>query len=276
MPWLAATLEVDAACAEALGEALLEAGASAVTEDDVEAARRKLQVLLELDADAAALVGRAARMAGLAETPAMTLARIEDEDWVRRSQSQFEPLQVGERLWVGPTWRAPPQGVPAIVRLDPGLAFGTGSHPTTALVLRFLERTLRGGERVLDYGCGSGILAIAAAKLGASHVDAVDVDPDAVRTAAGNAAANGVGMRSARPEELAPAEYDVVVSNILAQPLIVLAPLLAARTRRGGRLALSGVLASQAPEVRAAYEPFFDIDAPAEEQGWVLIEGSRR
>jgi ribosomal protein L11 methyltransferase len=276
MPWLVATLEVDAACAEALSEALLEAGASAVTEDDVEAARRKLQVLLELDADAAALVGRAARMAGLAETPAMTLARVEDEDWVRRSQSQFEPLQVGERLWVGPTWCTPPQGVAAIVRLDPGLAFGTGSHPTTALVLRFLERTLRGGERVLDYGCGSGILAIAAAKLGASHVDAVDVDPDAVRTAAGNAAANGVGMRSARPEELASAEYDVVVSNILAQPLIVLAPLLAARTRRGGRLALSGVLASQAPEVREAYEPFFGIDAPAEEQGWVLIEGSRR
>ena len=276
MPWLAATLEVDAACAEALSEALLEAGASAVTEDDVDAARRRLQVLLGIDADAAALVGRAARMAGLAEAPAVTLARVEDEDWVRRSQSQFEPLQVGSRLWVGPTWCAPPQGVPALVRLDPGLAFGTGSHPTTALVLRFLERTLRGGERVLDYGCGSGILAIAAAKLGASHVDAVDVDPDAVRTAAGNAAANGVDMRSARPEELAPAEYDVVVSNILAQPLIVLAPLLAARTRRGGRLALSGVLASQAPEVRAAYEPFFDIGAPAEEQGWVLLEGSRR
>ena len=276
MPWLAATLEVDAAHAEALSEALLEAGAIAVTEDDVEAPRRRLQVLVDLDADAGALVARAARMAGLARAPAITVSRVEDEDWVRSSQAQFEPLQVGERLWVGPTWCATPEGVPAIVRLDPGLAFGTGSHPTTALVLRFLERTLRGGERVLDYGCGSGILAIAAAKLGASHVDALDVDPDAVRTAADNAAANGVAMRSARPEDLTPDEYDIVVSNILAQPLIVLAPLLAARTRRGGRLALSGVLASQAADVLAAYAPFFDAGAPVEDAGWVLIEGSRR
>ncbi len=275
MPWLAATLEVDAARAEALSEALLEAGASAVTVDQVDAARQKLQVLLGLDADAHGLLERAALMAGLDAAPAFALSRVEDEDWVRRSQAQFEPLRIGARLWVGPTWFTAPPGVPGVVRLDPGLAFGTGSHATTKLVLAFLERTIRGGERVLDYGCGSGILAIAAAKLGASHVDAVDIDPDAVRTAAANAAANGVALRSAQPEELAPGQYDVVVSNILAQPLIVLAPLLAARTLRGGRLALAGVLSSQAAEVAAAYAPFFEARDTHEEEGWTLIEGVR-
>jgi ribosomal protein L11 methyltransferase len=166
--------------------------------------------------------------------------------------------------------------VAAVVRLDPGLAFGTGSHPTTKLVLHFLEENIRGGERVLDYGCGSGILAIAAAKLGAARVDAVDIDPDAVRSAVANAAANGVPMRTAVPEELAPIEYDLVVSNILAQPLILLAPLLAERTRRGGCIALSGILEAQASDVAAAYLPFFDARIAAAEEGWALISGLRR
>jgi ribosomal protein L11 methyltransferase len=275
MPWLALEIEVDAAAAHGLSDALLEAGAQSVALDSLEQERSVISALLPLDAEPGALVARAAHSAGMLSPPAFRASRLDDEDWVRRSQAQFQPVQIGERLWVGPSWCEPPRRA-AVVRLDPGLAFGTGSHPTTRLVLGFLERTVRGGERVLDYGCGSGILAIAAAKLGASLVDAVDIDPDAVAAAAGNSTANGVGMRTAHPEELAPAEYDVVVSNILAQPLMVLAPLLAARTARGGRIALAGVLAAQAAEVAAAYAPYFDAAPSQEAEGWALIEGTRK
>ena len=156
--------------------------------------------------------------------------------------------------------------------IDPGLAFGTGTHPSTKLVLAYLERTIRGGERVLDYGCGSGILAIAAAKLGAAHVDGVDVDPQAVETAAANAIANGVDLHATLPDALAAADYDLVVSNILAQPLIVLAPLLAAR---GRRLALSGILDQQAEEVMQAYRPSLEMTVAASDERWVLLEGVR-
>jgi ribosomal protein L11 methyltransferase len=164
----------------------------------------------------------------------------------------------------------------AVVRLDPGLAFGTGSHPSTRLVLAFLEAEVHGGESVLDYGCGSGILAIAAAKLGAVLVDGVDVDPEALDTAAANARANGVRLRLALPGEPLRSEYDIVVANILAQPLILLAPLLAARTAAAGRIALSGILAEQAAEVAAAYDPFFACSASRALDGWALVEGRRR
>ena len=157
--------------------------------------------------------------------------------------------------------------------IDPGLAFGTGTHPSTKLVLAYLERTIRGGERVLDYGCGSGILAIAAAKLGAAHVDGVDVDPQAVETAAANATANGVDLNATLPDALAAADYDLVVSNILAQPLIVLAPLLAAR---GRRLALSGILDEQAEEVMHAYRPWLRHDARGERRALGAARGRAR
>jgi ribosomal protein L11 methyltransferase len=232
-----------------------------------------MTALLAAQADPAAVVSAAARACGLAQAPAYALSRVADEDWVRRSQSQFEPLAVGERLWIGPSWHEPPPGR-SVVRLDPGLAFGTGSHPSTRLVLRFLERTVRGGERVLDYGCGSGILAIAAARLGAASVDAVDVDPQAVQSTTANARANAVTVRALAPEALADAAYDIVVANILAQPLIVLAPLLASRTAPGGRIALSGILESQAGEVASAYAPWFGLRISPEE-GWALVEGER-
>jgi ribosomal protein L11 methyltransferase len=163
-----------------------------------------------------------------------------------------------------------------VVRLDPGLAFGTGSHPTTRLVLGELESRLRGGERVLDYGCGSGILAIAAARLGAAAVDAVDIDPQAVTTTAENADANGVALRAFLPEALPPGTYDCVISNILAQPLIVLAPLLAARAAPGARIALAGLLDAQAEEVAAAYRGDFDMAVAASLDGWALLAGVRR
>jgi ribosomal protein L11 methyltransferase len=227
--------------------------------------------ILSIDEDSNALIADAARAAGIAP-PAFSAETLDDQDWVRASQAQFAPVAIGERLWIGPAWHEPPAGRIA-VRIDPGLAFGTGSHPTTKLVLAFLERTLRGGERVLDYGCGSGILAIAAAKLGAAHVDAVDLDPQAVETTRANASANGVELNSALPDALPAAGYDIVVSNILAQPLIVLAPLLA---QRGARIALSGILEAQAGEVAGAYEPWFDMRLDAREDGWALLVGNRK
>jgi ribosomal protein L11 methyltransferase len=274
MPWLAVTLKIDAEAAEALSEALLEAGADSVLLDHPDAPRVELKALCSPQLDAAALLGAASAACGLAP-PAFAVERIEDQDWVRRTQSQFAPLRVGERLWVGPSWHKPPADV-AAVTLDPGLAFGTGSHPTTRLVLRFLERCVAGGERVLDYGCGSGILAIAAAKLGAGRVSATDIDPGAVETANANAVANRVALDLSVPQDLDPGLFDIVVANILAQPLIVLAPLLAARTAPGGRIALSGILESQAAEVAAAYAAWFDVAPSQTEEGWALVEGTLR
>ena len=276
MPWLSLTLQVDAAAAERFTQALLDAGAQSVSLENPQGGLQAVGALLGVNVDAGALVRDAASAAGLATAPAFRADRLEDEDWVRRSQAQFAPLEIGARLWIGPSWHAPPADGRAVVRLDPGLAFGTGSHPSTRLVLRFLERQLRGGEGVLDYGCGSGILAIAAAKLGAARVDAVDIDPQALEAAAANARANGAAVRASRPEALAPQLYDVVVSNILAQPLIVLAPLLAARTAPEGRIALAGVLEAQALEVVERYSAWFDASLSSIDEGWGLIEGVRK
>ena len=266
MPWRALTLQVDRAAAEAFSDALLEAGAQSVAlENDAVVA------LFTLDQDSSALVATAALAAGIA-APSHAEAMIQDRDWVRASQAHFQPLNVGERLWVGQTWHEPPRGR-IVVRIDPGLAFGTGTHPSTRLMLAWLERTIRGGERVLDYGCGSGILSIAAAKLGAARIDGVDIDPQALETSLANARANGVTMNATLPDGLAAGHYDVVVANILAQPLILLAPLLAAR---GPRIALSGLLDDQAEEVAQAYRPWFEMKEGGRDERWALLEGTRR
>ncbi len=256
----------------------MEAGAESVALDPA-GPRMRLTALAAPGTDAAALLASAASAAAFA-LPAFTVTQLEDEDWVRRSQSQFGPIRVSGRLWIVPSWHTPPDPAAIVVRLDPGLAFGTGSHVSTRLVLQYLERTIGGAgfehPRVLDYGCGSGILAIVAAKLGAGEIAAVDIDPQALETALSNASDNGVSLRMAAPESLSPGTYDLVVANILAGPLVALEPLLAARTRRGGRIALSGILASQAAEVAAAYARDFDAAVGATDEGWALVEGTRR
>jgi ribosomal protein L11 methyltransferase len=274
MPSLALRVEVEHAAAGALSEALLDAGAESVAIEALDGPRALLNALFDQRADPAAALAHALQQCGASSAP-FSVQTLEDQDWVRRSQAQFEPLRVG-RLWLGASWHTAPADVEHVVRIDPGLAFGTGSHPTTRLVLAFLERSLRDGERMLDYGCGSGILAIAAAKLGASHVQAVDIDPKAVEVTRENAHANGVTLTASLPEALAPGRYDVLVANILAQPLIELAPLLAGHAGPGARLALSGVLETQAAEVARAYTPHFDMTIEAREESWALICGVRR
>lgn len=270
MPWRALTLRVDRAAAEAFSDALLEAGAQSVALD-VDGA---MVAVVALEQEVHSLVAAAARAAGIA-APDFSTGEIADQDWVRATQAQFDPVVIGERLWIGPSWHRPAPDRLA-VSIDPGLAFGTGTHPTTKLVLAYLDRTVRGGERVLDYGCGSGILAIAAAKLGAARVAAVDLDPEAVAIAAANARANRVVLHAALPEALPTRSYDIVVSNILAEPLILLAPALAARAAPGGHIALSGILESQAAEVMAAYAPWFSMQSALSEDSWALLEGRRK
>ena len=275
MPWLALTVELDAPASERLSDALLESGAQSVAIESSESGSGSQRVcaLLGVHEHADALIGRAAAACGI-PTPRYSVARVEDDDWVRKSQAQFQALELA-RLWVGPTWCEPPSAGKACVRLDPGLAFGTGSHASTRLVLNYLDEHVTGGESILDYGCGSGILAIAAAKLGAGRVDAVDIDPQALETSRANAAMNGVAMRVEMPETLGRSRYDIVMANILSQPLIVLAPALAACLAQGGRLVLSGILASQADEVIAGYAGLLELKTLARDEGWALVGGAR-
>jgi ribosomal protein L11 methyltransferase len=275
MPWLSLRVEVDREAADALSDALLEAGAQSVAVEGLDGPTPALSALFGEQSDPAEMLAAALRATGLAAHSEPAVSRVDDQDWVRLSQSQFSPLRVG-RLWIGATWHRPPADAGLVVRIDPGLAFGTGSHPSTRLVLSFLERTMQGGECLLDYGCGSGILAIAAAKLGAARVDGVDIDAQAVEVTRTNADANQVTVRASLPEALAPGRYDLVVANILAQPLIALAPELSARTRPGGRIALAGVLESQAEDVAGAYAAHFDMTTGERDQPWVLVEGVRR
>lgn len=199
-----------------------------------------------------------------------------DLDWVRSTQAQFPPSEIAEGFWVVPTWHEPPPDAKRLVRLDPGMAFGTGTHPTTRMCLRWIARHSTPASpwaRVLDYGCGSGILAIGAALHGAKGVDAVDIDPQAVAAAKANAVANGVGIQVGLPD-LASGCYDLVLANILATPLKLLAPLLARHLVEGGRLVMAGILERQADEIEAAYAPWMQVEVSDEEDGWILVTGT--
>lgn len=198
------------------------------------------------------------------------IAELPEQDWVRLTQTQFAPVEITPEFWIVPTWHEPPAQAKTCIRLDPGLAFGTGTHPTTRMCLRWIARHAAAMGRVLDYGCGSGILAIGAAKHGATEVDAVDIDEAAVTSTRLNAAANHVDIRAGLPEQ-AQGQYQTVLANILATPLKVLAPLLCARVAAGGQLVLAGILERQADELVAAYAPYCALSVADAEDGWILM-----
>ncbi len=195
---------------------------------------------------------------------------VAEQDWVRLTQSQFSPVGITPGFWIVPSWHERPEGAQQVIRLDPGLAFGTGTHPTTRMCLRWIARHDFAGERVLDYGCGSGILAIGAAKHGAHAIVAVDIDPAAVESTRVNASNNQVELKAGLPE-LAQGPFDVVLANILATPLKVLAPLLCGHVRPGGHLVLAGILERQADELKAAYAPWASLEVADTEDGWILM-----
>ncbi|HUL64177.1 MAG TPA: 50S ribosomal protein L11 methyltransferase [Burkholderiaceae bacterium] len=290
---------VNAAAVEPLSDALLAAGALSVSVRDADAdsdieeplfgepgfeparnawRENRLAVLIDSTMDPADLVACAA-VGILDPSPRIASIRtIADEDWVRLTQAQFAPTRIGTRLWVVPSWHAPPEEASVVVRLDPGVAFGTGTHPTTRLMLEWLDAHPPSGLRVLDYGCGSGILAIAAAKLGAAHVVGTDIDEQALAAARANAAANLAPGDYTAPDLLPPGAFDLVLANILTNPLKLLAPLLLERVAQRGWLVLSGVLERQAEEVRAAYAQN-DAQVPLSvwraAEGWVCLSGTR-
>jgi len=278
-----------------LSDALLEAGAISVDVADARAGTEqetpifqepgeqadlaygcnRLIALFDPDTDAAAALSRACAATGIDPVPEYRTAEVPEQDWVKLTQSQFAPMQVSARLWVVPSWHTARDGSAINIVLDPGLAFGTGSHPTTRLCLDWLDRHLFPGSSVIDYGCGSGILAIAAAKLGAGSVVGVDIDPLALVASRYNAGQNRVAATFVGADGPRPQPADVVMANILSNPLRILAPLLAELTVPGGHVVLSGILAPQARAVADAYSEWFDMEPPVEDQGWIRLCGKR-
>ncbi|MGE0806407.1 MAG: 50S ribosomal protein L11 methyltransferase [Burkholderiaceae bacterium] len=343
--WAEIEFTVNEERVEAWSDALLEAGAVSVQAEDADAAspaeqplfgepgepppaagwqRTRLSALLAAELDADELLAAAASLCGEAVPTEHSYRLVPDQDWVKATQAQFEPIPIGERLWITPSWHLPDgdgvsgegvggdrvsggdcasgddsvsgggaegtesaapadhaQAAPRTVGtrhaivLDPGLAFGTGSHPTTRLCLEWLDGMLKAGQHVIDYGCGSGILAIAAARLGAASVCAIDIDPQALTSARHNADVNGVRLDIRATSQPPPAPADVVVANILANPLRVLAPLLSALVAPGGSLVLAGLLDRQADEIAACY-PAFDLRPWRSLEGWTCLAGAKR
>ncbi len=295
MTWLSISIETDCSHAEALADALLEAGALSAGIADADAGtadetpqfgepgslsspgwkRSRVSALLDAGTAVAEFVAASARAAGLDETPTFTQETIAEQNWVQLTQSQFEPIRVSERLWIVPSWHTAPDPNAIVLVLDPGMAFGTGSHPTTRLCLEWLERSVRVGASMLDYGCGSGILAIAAAKLGAGDVQGVDIDLQAVTAAFNNAERNGVSAHFMDSAQKIDGEFDLVVANILSNPLKALAPAICSHVRQGGQLALSGILAEQAAELMACYAPYIALTIADTREGWVCLSGKK-
>lgn len=295
MPYQQITIAVNDHLAERLADALMEHGALSAAIEDAYAGTENEQAIFgepgmpaeqiwqqskvialfgEHD-EAAAAVKAAAQECGLKDL-SYDSETLEDQDWVRLTQSQFDPIQISERLWITPSWHKAPAGNAVNLQLDPGLAFGTGSHPTTRLCLKWLDTQIKGGESVLDYGCGSGILTIAALKLGAGSAVGVDIDEQAIRASNDNAAQNNVQAHFYLPDGLPQGQFDVVVANILANPLRMLGEMLAARTKQGGRIVLSGLLAEQSEELGEIYSQWFDIEPAETEEGWARLSGVKR
>ena len=290
-------VELDRTRAEALSDALIELGALSVSVEDADAdtpdeqppfgepgltpertawQHSRVIALLAREHEPALIAAAAANAVGLAVTPSFEVREVPEQDWVRLTQSQFEPISIGKRIWVVPSWHDAPDPQALILELDPGLAFGTGSHPTTRLCMEWLEDSVVPGQSLLDYGCGSGILAILAQKCGAAPVVGVDIDPQAVESARLNSERNGAAVTYALPDACPEGQFDVVVANILSNPLKLMASMLSAKVKPGGRLALSGVLARQADEVAQAYRPWIEMSVWRELDGWVCLTGIMR
>ncbi|MGZ8219456.1 50S ribosomal protein L11 methyltransferase [Methylomagnum sp.] len=289
--WRQATVTVDEAQAEPLSDLFVDIGAVSVGFEDAgdqplfepkpgeTPLWRRTQVIALFEADADEAEVRAAVEAQFGDRLAdWVWATIEDQVWERAWLEHFKPMQFGRRLWVCPTGFAPPDPAAVNVILDPGLAFGTGTHPTTALCLEWLDGQDLAGQAVVDYGCGSGILAVAALKLGADSAWGVDIDPQAITASADNARKNGVeaGLKLGYPKDLPTQPADILLANILAGPLVELADAILAHLRPGGRLALSGILAMQAETVRRAYESRVELAPTVIQEDWVLLAGVKR
>lgn len=301
MSWTEIVIELPRVHAEQVSDALIEAGALSVSVEDADQGteaeqplfgepgmeptaqaweRSRVVALTAADIDHAALVEQAKARCEDLDQLSFTLRNVAEQDWVRLTQAQFDPIPIGQNIWVVPSWHAAPDEDALVLELDPGLAFGTGSHPTTRLCMEWLEQHVPQGSRVLDYGCGSGILAILARKLGAARVDGVDIDPQAINAARDNAIRNQCGdvdwfVPAAFAVERAGTRYDVVAANILSGPLKLMAPMLASRVAPGGAMVLSGILARQTDELIDCYAPYVELSIAAEREGWIALVGRK-
>lgn len=290
-------LECERALAETLSDALIDCGALAATIEDAKAgsdseealygepgmksgdtawAESRIVALFSEDCDAQALVAAAEKNAGLITPLKHSSRHVADQDWVRLTQSQFEPIAISDRLYIVPSWHARPvtkRPDAIFIELDPGLAFGTGSHPTTRLCLNWLEDTDVANKVVVDYGCGSGILAIAAACLGAARVVATDIDEQALAATRNNASINRVAVEVESSRSFSLGKADIVLANILSNPLKLLAPLLSGLVAPGGQLAVSGVLERQVEDVKAAYSELLPLEVWKVSDGWACLSG---
>lgn len=293
MPWIQLRLNATATNAEAIGDELIESGAVSVTFQDshdtpiFEPLPGETRLwgdtdvigLYDAETDMNIIVAMLENSPLLSKNFLHKVEQIEDKDWEREWMDNFHPMRFGERLWICPSWRDVPDPNAVNVMLDPGLAFGTGTHPTTSLCLQWLDGLDLAGKTVIDFGCGSGILAIAALKLGAAKAIGIDIDPQAIQASRDNAQRNGVSdsltlyLAKDQPENLT---ADVVVANILAGPLRELAPVISTLPQQGGHLGLSGVLATQAEGVATAYEELFNLDPVAEKEEWCRITGIKK
>lgn len=295
MPWIQLQIPADSGNADQLEDLLMEMGAEAVSMEDgadqplyepvpgttplwsdthviglFDAERNIDQICAELRS--------AWHQRTQQELPEIEVTLVEDKDWERAWMDDFKPMRFGQRLWIVPSWHEAPDPEAANLLLDPGLAFGTGTHPTTALCLEWLDSMDLNGTRVIDYGCGSGILALAALLLGAQHVTGVDTDPQALEASRDNARRNQIAddrLDLHLPGQDPDAQADILLANILAEPLISLASRLSDQVRPGGHLVLSGILAYQARDVMSAYEPWFVMDEPTQQEEWVRLTGRR-
>ncbi len=296
MAWLAANFEIQGQYVELLSDALMAEGAIYVDVTDAHATTQfehalyaepgqlselnwsnsRLSAVFNADSDIRERITEAFAAIGYTTIPTYRVVEISDQDWVSQAKSQFQPLHISNRIWVVPSWHTPKDMDAINIRIDPGRAFGTGSHPSTSLCLQWLDASIRGGESLLDYGCGSGILAIAATKLGAQRTVGVDIDVDALAVSEFNAEINSAQIDFRFPDSLTEESFDIVIANILANPLKVLAPLLSKLVRSEGHLVLSGLLVNQEDEIRTAYQDWICISNKYELDGWICLVGRRK